>query len=118
MPIAIKYMNTPEEVPVIDFPTTQPTEVEVTVPTDDHVTGVLHLLNLVMTSRTLFCVLIDFYFYPVILFCETLHLSWHLLTYLLTGLSFMPWLSTAVTELPPTLLSVTDKVLVHYIRLD
>ena len=65
----IKHMNAPKEVPVIDFPTTQPTKVEVAVPTDDHVTGVLHLLNLVMTSRTVFCVFLDFHFYPLIRFC-------------------------------------------------
>lgn len=69
MPKATKHVNTPEEVPVIHFPTTQPTEVEVTVPTNNHVTGVLHLLNFVVTSRTLFCILIDFRFYPLSLFC-------------------------------------------------
>lgn len=114
----IKHINAPEEVPVVDFPTTKPTKVEVTVPTDDHVTGVLHLLNLIMTPRTLFCVFLDFYFYSLILFCQLLHLDRHLLVCLLTGLSLVPRLSTAVTELPPTPLLMANKVLLHYIRLD
>jgi hypothetical protein len=104
--------------PVVDFPTTKPTKVEVTVPTDDHVTGVLHLFNLIMTSRTLFRVFLDFHFYSLSLFCQSLHLGRHLLTCLLTGLPLMPQLPTAVTELPPTPLSMANKVLLHYIRLD
>ena len=59
--LAYRHMYVPEKVPVIDFPTTEPTEVEVTVPTGNHVACALNLLNLVVTSRTLLCLLYDFH---------------------------------------------------------
>ena len=114
----LTYWYIPEKVPIIDFPTAEPTKVEVTVPTGNHVARVLHLLNLVVTSRTLLCLLFDFHLNSLDLIRYLSCVLWQFIMYLLAGLSFMPRLSTGVTELPTTLISVANKVFLHNSRTD
>lgn len=97
--------------PVIDFPATKPTKVKVTVPAHDQVTGVLHLLNLVVTSWTLLCVLLDILFDLLYLIGQLLHLYWHLITHLLARLSFVPRLFAVVTEFFLAFVSMADEVM-------